>query len=201
MLSNLTKNCQVFFENALNISRLGDILLLGSMDSYRASYVSELISSVISAKGNENLPSLRNSFALKKEITPQWTIVSLCLAGRFSVVLRAGSWQDLHYRVWGSVRLFLCLDVAPCARMILFPRGRHASVRLSPQSSNSSSRRFVHPAGLGIFPRQIPESTKRFPASFFRSLSRETADTFPTTPVVDPGPHVALRYGFMFPHN
>ena len=169
MLSNLTKNCQVFFENALNISRLGDILLLGSMDSYRASYVSELISSVISAKGNENLPSLRNSFALKKEITPQWTIVSLCLAGRFSVVLRAGSWQDLHYRVWGSVRLFLCSDAASYVGMILFPpRGRHASFRLFPQSSNSSRRRFVHLAALSYFLNIFPNATKRFLALFFQ---------------------------------
>ena len=106
MLSNLIKICQVFFENGLNISRLGDILLLGSRDSYRASQVSVLISPVFSAKSNENLPSLKNSFALEKEIPLQWIIVSLCLAGRFSVVLRAGSWQDLHYRVRGTVQLF-----------------------------------------------------------------------------------------------
>ena len=112
MLSNHTKICQFFFENALNISRLGDILLLGSMDSYRASHVSVLLSPVFSAKSNENLPSLKNSFALEKEIPPQRIIVSLCLAGRFSVVLRAGSWQDLHYRVWGSVRLF-CAQTPP----------------------------------------------------------------------------------------
>ena len=41
-------------------------------------------------------------------------IVSSCLAGRFLVVLGAGSWQDLRFRVQGGVRLFFCSDVALC---------------------------------------------------------------------------------------
>ena len=58
---------------------------------------------------------LKTSLLLKKmRNTQQGTIVSLCLAGRFSIVLVAGSWLDLHVHAWGTVRLFLSLDIASC---------------------------------------------------------------------------------------
>ena len=171
MLSNLTKNCQVFFENGLNISRLGDILLLGSRGSYRASHVSVLFSPVFSAKSNENLPSLKNTFALEKEIPPQRIIVSLCLAGRFSVVLRAGSWQDLHYRVRGIVQLFCVWTRLVRKNDTHTPRGRYVPVRLSPQSSFLLSRKSTHPAAFVIFPRQIPENGQTLSLLVSLSLS------------------------------
>lgn len=44
--------------------------------------------------------------------------MSICLAGRFPVVLGAGSWSDLHVHAWGGVRLF-CLD-APRKQISIF---------------------------------------------------------------------------------
>ena len=65
----------------------------------------------ISAKDDENRPSLILALLLLGLKYQHRKIVSSCLAGRFSVVLRAGSWPDLHHRVWRSVRLFLCLEI------------------------------------------------------------------------------------------
>ena len=49
--------------------------------------------------------------------------MSSCLAGRLFIVSVAGSWRDLHCRVWGSVWLFLFLGVASCVGSLI-PRGR-----------------------------------------------------------------------------
>ena len=71
MLSERKKFRCFFAENGLNISRLGDILLSGSGNSYIASPAVELLSSVISAKLCENQPSFLSSFASEIEIPAQ----------------------------------------------------------------------------------------------------------------------------------
>ena len=117
MLSNLTKNCQVFFENALNISRLGDILLLGSMDSYRASYVSELISSVISAKDNENLPSLKKLFCSQKRNNPVTDLSVFVSCWAFLCRFESRFLAGPSLPRTGNRPAFLCSDAASCAEM------------------------------------------------------------------------------------
>lgn len=77
--------------------------------SATAEYDSKLFTSVISAKVYENRPSSSTSLLPMRRNIPARTIVSLCLAGRLSIVSWAGSWPDLHTRVWGSVRLFCTL--------------------------------------------------------------------------------------------
>ena len=70
MLSERKKFRCFFAENGLNISGLGDILLSESRDSYTAEPVSELFSSFVSAKGNENLPSFKKLFCSQKRNKP-----------------------------------------------------------------------------------------------------------------------------------
>ena len=80
---------------------------------------SVLISSVISAKEDVNRPSYMIALLLPDIEIPARTIVSSYLAGRFSVVLGAGSWSDLHLHVWGCVRLF-CLFPTVSDRKYIF---------------------------------------------------------------------------------
>ena len=70
MLSVLKKFHLFFVENCLTFSRLEDILMLINGDSYIAGPAVELLSSVISAKGNENLPSLEKLFCSQKRNNP-----------------------------------------------------------------------------------------------------------------------------------
>ena len=82
--------------------------------------------------------------------------MSLCLAGRLSIVSWAGSWPDLHTRVWGSVRLFLCLGVASCAGS-LFPQG-HPMLLLDSSStlhSLSSGRPNVRRGSICLYQGDI----------------------------------------------
>ena len=107
-----------------------------------------LISSVISAKGNENRPSLISSFAQKIEIPARGLLCLRILLGVFLFVFWAGSLPDLHYRVWGSVRLFLFLDIASCAGTY-FPRPPCScsilpTAFIFPQPELHSSGTFLH---------------------------------------------------------
>ena len=81
------------------------------------------------------------------------TIVSLCLAGRFSVVLRAGSWPDLRVRVWGYVRLFLYSGVASCVDC----HPSEATVFLLKSSANT----YFFFAGKPLV-RQLPRAFESF---------------------------------------
>ena len=57
--------------------------------------------------------------------------MSLCLAGRFSVVSGTGSWRDLLAHVRGSVRLFLCSDVSQLIMKVTH-FNRHLMCRIHP---------------------------------------------------------------------
>ena len=70
MLSERKKFRCFFAENGLKNSRLGDILMFGGWNPYTADSAPELLSSVISAKGNENLPSLEKLFCSQKRNNP-----------------------------------------------------------------------------------------------------------------------------------
>ena len=169
MLSKPKKICHFFVENGLNISGSGDILLSGSRDSSRTSHVSELISSVISAKSNENLPSLRKSFCSQQRNTPAMdhSVFVSCWAFlcRFESRFLAGPSLP---RMGKRPAFFMFRRSLVRRNDTLPPRGRHASFRLSPQSSNSSRRKFVHLAALSYFLNIFPNATKRFLALFFQ---------------------------------
>jgi len=76
--------------------------------------------------------------------------MSSCLAGRFSVVLVAGSWSDLHMHAWGIVRLFLWSDLASCVGIQTPLRPPCYCPFVSPVIL-SVSWKSIHPAGLDIF--------------------------------------------------
>ena len=153
-----TKKHRLFFpeknENQLDFRLNEGYCIARTLDQYSADSAPELISSVISAKLCVNLPSSICSFAPEKKCQHR-KIVSSCLAGRFSVVSGAGFLAGPSHNAYGKRPAFLCPDATSYAGKLLFPRGRHVSVRLSPQSSNLSSRRFVHPAAFGIFSRHV----------------------------------------------
>ena len=104
---------------------------------------------VISAKECVNRPSFNSSFALEKEITQQedHSVSASCWA--FLCRSRAGSWPDLHIRVWGIVRLFLCRNETSCENC----HPSEATVFLL--SSSSSSYLLI--AG-NSFVRQLPRA-------------------------------------------
>ena len=130
MLSCLKKICRFFMKNGLNISGLGDILLSGSRDSSRASYVSELISSVISAKDNENLPSLKKLFCSQKRNNPATDLSVFVSCWAFLCRFESRFLAGPSLSRAGNRPAFLRLDTASCAEMYP-PRGRYALVRLS----------------------------------------------------------------------
>ena len=120
MRLSILKNFRQFFvENRLTFSRLEDILMLRSGDSYIAGSAVELLSSVISAKGNENLPSLKKLFCSQKRNNPARDLSVFVSCWAFLCRFESRFWQDLRYRVRGTVRLFLCLAAASCAGMTL----------------------------------------------------------------------------------
>ena len=110
-----------------------------------------------SRKTHVNPPSFP-FFALNRN-KPAKTFVSSCLAGRFSIVFRAGSWRDLHVLRMGNRPAFLCSDIRdlnlisasaiqirrdPVRSLFppkLPPQGRHVPVRLSRHTSHSLPRR------------------------------------------------------------
>ena len=59
-------------------------------------------------------------FLLSNMKCQQGTIVSLCLAGRFSVRSVAGSWSDLHACVWGTSGFFCVLAIPRAWSVIPF---------------------------------------------------------------------------------
>ena len=77
--------------------------------------VSELLTSVISAKNICKPAKFQTLFATK--IIQQRSIVSSHLAGRFSIVLVAGSWRDPQMYAWGIVRLFFMSGGRPVRQM------------------------------------------------------------------------------------
>ena len=83
---------------------------------------SVLILPVISAKEDVNRPSYMIALLLPDIEIPARTIVSSFLAGRFSVVLGAGSWSDLHLRARGYVRLFCLFPTVSERKHIFFPK-------------------------------------------------------------------------------
>ena len=62
-------------------------------------------------KTSVNPPSFNLTFCSRRRNIPARTNVSLCLAGRFSCVSRAGSWRDLQMCARGCVRLFCVQSV------------------------------------------------------------------------------------------
>ena len=117
-----------------------------------AGFCSEFFTSVISAKECVNRPSFNSSFALEKEITQQedHSVSASCWA--FLCRSRAGSWPDLHIRVWGIVRLFLWNETSCVER---YPS--EATVFLL---SSSSSTCFIF-AGKPLV-RQQPRAVESF---------------------------------------
>ena len=122
MLSCLKKICRFFMKNGLNISGLGDILLSGSRDSSRASYVSELISSVISAKDNENLPSLKKLFCSQKRNNPATDLSVFVSCWAFLCRFESRFLAGPSLSRAGNRPAFLRLDTASCAEMYPPPR-------------------------------------------------------------------------------
>ena len=114
---------------------------------------SKLFSLVISAKECVNRPSFNSSFALEKEITQQedHSVSASCWA--FLCRSRAGSWPDLHIRVWGIVRLFLCRNETSCENC----HPSEATVFLL----SSSSSAYFSIAGNPLV-RQLPRAFEPF---------------------------------------
>ena len=97
--------------------------------------------------------------------------MSLCLAGRFSVVSRAGSWPDLHLHARGTVRLFLCLGVASCVGSLNPPRG-HPMLLLDSSStlhSLSSGRQYFRRGSICLYQGDI--LTQQLSHSLIRNAS------------------------------
>ena len=116
----ILKNFRLFFvENRLTFSRLEDILMLRSGDSYIAGPAVELLSSVISAKLCENQPSFLSFFAPEIEMPAQEDCIFVsCWAFLCASREQVLGWTFTQC-VWRIVRLFLCLAAASCAGMIL----------------------------------------------------------------------------------
>ena len=131
MLSCLKKICRFFMKNGLNISGLGDILLSGSRDSSRASHVSELISSVISAKDNENLPSLKKLFCSQKRNNPATDLSVFVSCWAFLCRFESRFLAGPSLSRAGNRPAFFVLR-RRLVRRIITPEVPHAPVCLSP---------------------------------------------------------------------
>ena len=100
----------------------------------------------------------------------------------FLFVSRAGSWPDLHYRVWESVWLFLCLGVASCVGSLNPPRG-HPMLLFDSSSAHrslSSGRQYFRRGCICLY--QGNTTKQQLSLSPIRSVSScpdfRSADSF-----------------------